>query len=308
MWTEDAVRHLEAKGFKASCLPFARMKDIRRDLDSLLEDGALVESFYEMHLTEFKYDGPDGLPNPNSVIVISQAHPALRTSFVVEGRRMEAIVPPGFGCHTKMVQKAKDVLNGFAPGHRFEFVPLPLKTLAARSGLARYGRNNVTYVEGFGSFHRLTALATDLECESDRWGERRMMERCEKCTTCVKVCPTRSIRTDRFLINGETCLTNLNEMPPDVPFPPTLDPKMHNAIVGCMICQMKCPENRMFARFIEDRPGFDENETNYLLKGDFSDEKKAKAMDERLMMVGLDLTIFPRTLVGLIEGERARTG
>jgi epoxyqueuosine reductase len=37
-----------------------------------------------------------------------------------------------------------------------------LKRLAVRSGLARYGRNNVTYVEGMGSFLELSASLTDM--------------------------------------------------------------------------------------------------------------------------------------------------
>jgi epoxyqueuosine reductase len=35
---------------------------------------------------------------------------------------------------------------------------LPLKSLAVRSGLAAYGRNNVCYVPGMGSFLELVGL------------------------------------------------------------------------------------------------------------------------------------------------------
>ncbi|MDD1770462.1 MAG: hypothetical protein LUO79_05190, partial [Methanomassiliicoccales archaeon] len=82
--------------------------------------------------------------------------------------------------------------------------------------------------------------------------------------------------------------------------------EVHNAIVGCMVCQRNCPEDRKFVNFIEDRNGFDEKDTRYLLKGDFSDEKKAKAMDEKLAAVGIDLSIFPRNLVALVESEKCR--
>jgi len=35
---------------------------------------------------------------------------------------------------------------------------VPIDRLAVRGGLATYGRNNVTYVPGMGSFHRLSAF------------------------------------------------------------------------------------------------------------------------------------------------------
>ncbi|MGD1060089.1 MAG: 4Fe-4S double cluster binding domain-containing protein [Methanomassiliicoccales archaeon] len=306
MRAEDAVEHLVKSGYKASCLPVSRLKDARNDLEALLSSGALVGSFYEMHLSHFAWDRPKDFPEAESVIVVSLAQPMVRTSFAIDGEKIEALVPPTYAGSKKMIDEAKAKLETFSPGHRFEFARLPMKTLATRSGLARYGRNNITYVDGFGSFQRLTVFLTDLECASDHWSEKRMLERCEKCTTCVKMCPTRSISTERFLIHAETCLTNLNEMEADKPFPSYVRPEMHNAIVGCMVCQMKCPEDRKFVGFIEDRRGFNEEETRYLMKGDFSDERKAKEMEEKLTEVGIDLSIFPRNLVALVESEKRR--
>jgi epoxyqueuosine reductase len=306
MKAEDAVKHMEANGCRASCLPFARLKDAKKDLEDLLKSGALVGSFFDMHLKNFKWDEPEDFPTAKSVIIVSKAVPIIRTSFQLDGKKIEALVPPTYAGWKDVSELLKKMLQDFAPGHRFDYVFVPNKTLATRSGLARYGRNNVTYVEGFGSFHRLAVYLTDLECASDRWGEKKMLDRCEKCTTCIKMCPTQSISTERFLIHGETCLTHLNEMAADKPFPSYLKPEVHNAIIGCMVCQMKCPEDRKFVGFIEDRPGFDEKETRYLLKGDFSDEKMAKAMDEKLATVGIDLSIFPRNLVALVESKKCK--
>jgi len=301
---EDAVECLERNGYRASCLPFSRTADVRADLEGLLSSGALDREVYELYLKDFGWTRPSDFQNAASVIVVSLAQPMLRTYFTVNGQRIGALIPPTYAGSKKMIDEAKRKLDAFAPGHRFEFVRLPMKTLATRSGLARYGRNNITYVDGFGSFQRLTAFLTDLECTSDRWQEKRMLDRCEKCTTCLKVCPTRSITADRFLIHAETCLTFLNELPADRPFPPYVKSEMHNAIVGCMVCQRKCPEDRKFLGSIEERPGFDEAETDYLLKGDFSNKEWAKEMEQKLAIVGIDLSIFPRNLAALLESER----
>jgi len=43
----------------------------------------------------------------------------------------------------------------------------PFKTLATRTGLAKYGKNNITYTECGGSYHRLTAFYTDMDLETD---------------------------------------------------------------------------------------------------------------------------------------------
>ena len=42
-----------------------------------------------------------------------------------------------------------------APATSAEILKAPLKSLAVHMGLAVYGRNNITYVPGFGSGHQL---------------------------------------------------------------------------------------------------------------------------------------------------------
>jgi epoxyqueuosine reductase len=63
---------------------------------------------------------------------------------------------------------------------------LPLKLLAAHSGLAVYGRNNIAYVSGMGGFLGLTAVYSDLPCEQDSWQEPQLMKRGETCNSLCK--------------------------------------------------------------------------------------------------------------------------
>ncbi|MHA1499274.1 MAG: hypothetical protein ACTSXN_07380 [Promethearchaeota archaeon] len=61
---------------------------------------------------------------------------------------------------------------------------LHLKLLAVSSGIGTYGRNNICYIEGMGSFCTLHAYYTNYKMENDSWHELKMMDHCENCTYC----------------------------------------------------------------------------------------------------------------------------
>jgi epoxyqueuosine reductase len=129
--------------------------------------------------------------------------------------------------------------------------------------LAEYGRNNISYIPGLGSFHRLVAFYSDFPCVEDNWGDPKVMERCETCTVCQKMCPTGAIPTDRFLLRAERCLSFFNESPDE--FPDWIDSSCHHCLVGCLACQKTCPVDKKFVDNIEDGPPFSAKETELIL-------------------------------------------
>jgi ferredoxin len=82
---------------------------------------------------------------------------------------------------------------------------LPLKRIAVQSGLAEYGRNNITYVSGMGSRLQLESFLTDMPCEATDWREPVTASMCENCTLCLDNCPTGAQRKDRFLLDSLKC-------------------------------------------------------------------------------------------------------
>jgi epoxyqueuosine reductase len=116
-----------------------------------------------------------------------------------------------------------------------------------------------------GSYHRLTVFATDLPCKYDPWQNLQILERCSKCKACLHNCPTGAISGDNFLIKAERCLTLFNERL--APFPNWIDPKSHNSVIGCMRCQITCPENKEYKSVLVKENFFSETETNLILKG-----------------------------------------
>jgi epoxyqueuosine reductase len=189
-------------------------------------------------------------------------------------------------------------------GHRVAEACLPKKLLAARCGLAAYGRNNITYVPTMGSFHGLVALFCDLPLQEDNWGQPQMLERCEKCSACRRACPAGAIPSDRFLLHAERCISFHNEKPSEVPFPAWMDPSWHNCLVGCLHCQRVCPENRDVWEWVEEGAEFSGEETALLLEGVPLDQLP-EATVEKLAQVEMDgyADVLSRNLKVMLRGE-----
>jgi epoxyqueuosine reductase len=115
-----------------------------------------------------------------------------------------------------------------------------------------------------GSFLQLVGAFSDLPCDDDPWREPKMLDRCESCVACLRLCPTGAITSDRFLLHAEQCLTYHNEA--SVDFPSWIDPSWHDCLIGCMRCQLACPENKTVQEWFEDRAEFSEQETALFLQ------------------------------------------
>jgi len=296
---------LEKDGCSAKAISTDRLEQLKEDIMSLRNTGALDEKVFNDYLVSMKYQVPDDFPEAKSIIVIAVPQPQLRIAFMWKGKRVETVVPPTYAFAREVDERMKKVMGGsVAPKVlRLQKTVVPLKTLASRSGLILYGRNNIAYAPKKGSFLRLTAFYTELVCEDDTWGERKMLPMCKTCRNCLKACPNGVIAEDRFLIKVERCLTFLNEQSAEKAFPDWVDPAAHNAIVGCMHCQRVCPYNKSLIASYTDGGEFSEAETAYLLRGEFKGDK-AKAMEDKLKLIGLDLSIFPRNLMVLLDRRK----
>jgi len=87
---------------------------------------------------------------------------------------------------------------------------LPLKALAVKSELGRYGLNDICYVGDMGTGIILLAYFTDYEFLGDHWGDMKMLDQCEKCRICIEHCPTKVIQEDNFVIDVARCVSLYN--------------------------------------------------------------------------------------------------
>jgi epoxyqueuosine reductase len=190
----------------------------------------------------------------------------MRIVFHWQGQRVPMVAPPTYVSYTPRTEGVQAILAGWLQheGYRLAKPKLPLKTLAVRGGLADYGRNNICYVPGMGSFLQLVGAFSDIPCDGDPWREPKALDRCESCVACLRLCPTGAITNDRFLLRAERCLTYHNEAAGD--FPSWIDPSWHHCLIGCMRCQTACPENRAVLDWFEDRAEFSEQETDLFIQ------------------------------------------
>jgi epoxyqueuosine reductase len=266
---DDLHAHLESNGLKARVVSISRLDELRREIHDRHAQGQFDPGFYQARLDWFSFAPPDDLPGAASIVVVAKPRPQHQARFTWNGRTVTLIIPPTYVHSAAVRQEVAGLLEGWLTPRNYRLTRprLPVKALAVRGGLAEYGRNNITYVAGMGSFHQLAAFYSDLPCPEDGWREPRMMDRCQTCHACRRACPTGAISSDRFLLRAERCISFLNEQPADVPFPPWVDPSWHNCLVGCMLCQRACPETMPFLEWIEAGEEFAHDETALLLAG-----------------------------------------
>ncbi|MCU7496105.1 MAG: FeS-binding protein [Ignavibacteria bacterium] len=291
---------LKNRGFKGSIISAERLKTVGQEINRLYQEKVLDPEFSAERLSFFNFT--PSFPDAKIIILTASPQPQKLVSFSFNGRLYNFTVPPTYAHETDMT--VEELLHSILgpEGYHIIWASLPVKLLAVHSGLAEYGRNNITYIPGMGSFFRLVAYFSDFPAEEDGWRDLKMMKRCETCTACVNKCPSGAIPEDRFLLHAEKCLTFHNEREKD--FPEWLDLFWHNSLIGCMQCQRICPENKAFANWTLKSESFSEEETSLILDAasplQLPDETIEK-LDKASLLE--DLPVVSRNLKTLLEQQ-----
>jgi Uncharacterized Fe-S protein len=282
------------KGDRLKVISVKHLGELQELLDNFMKEEELnefqkwiIKDLYRFGLPEVDFD-------VKSVILIAIHHPFYaEVEFCKDGRKNQvlSLVRADFRAADNYLA---DYMRSKEYSIRAEY-NLPIKRLAVHSGLAKYGRNNITYIDGMGSNFSYAAYFTDMPCEEDTWGEVNNAKACEKCNACIDNCPTKAIRADRFLIDNQKCLSCLNEMPGE--FPEWLPESIHHTIYDCLICQRICPMNAGQKNKILRGISFNEEETNMLLEGKPLDAFTEEAQD-KIRLLGMDewYAAMPRNL------------
>lgn len=242
-YAEDLPPALERAGMKAVAVRPERAREACGDVTERCRRGEtdprVSARFFGRFVT------PEYLATPEwakSLFVVAIPSPVSVVRFDAGNGPAEATIPPTY-VYGRDEGRALALLRDSTGAARIEFALGPRKVLAARSGLALYGRNNLCYVKGMGSAARLAAFycSLPLGAETDSWGEPRVMDRCSTCGACVRSCPAGCFREGRFIVGADRCLTFANESAEDDVT--GLPRSWHNALIGCLRCQTACPEN-----------------------------------------------------------------
>jgi epoxyqueuosine reductase len=308
---EGLTKKLASADFKCTFISAQHLPDLRRDLEKLLEEGTLKREFYDEIVSRLElywhFDATAYFPQAESVIIAMVFQPKTSLGFELSGKKYYAIIPPTYIYNTD--KQVVDIMSPYLEkyGYNIGDALLPTKLLAVRSGMAKYGRNNITYADGWGSYYRLRAFFSNLPCTDDHWQEPEAMDLCSECTACIAKCPTHAISRDRFLIDADKCLTFFNEASHE--FPRWLDPTWHNCLVGCMICQDVCPANKNHTSWTMPGGDFSEEETVMILDGVAQDRlpKNTAVKLQRVNMLDY-YSLLKRNLGVLIENQREGVG
>jgi epoxyqueuosine reductase len=287
------------------------LEEMQEDIDKLRREGKLSNNeVYRSYIDSKKFEIPKTLPNTKSIIILAIFSKPALVNFHLDGKKHDVIIPPNYyNDGTTFEDFEKLILNEIIkePGYKVEFTnKLHVKLLTVRSGLGKYGRNNICYVDSWGSMVNLFAYFTDYQFEEDNWTEIKMLDQCETCAFCIKNCPTKAIplpSDKNFVINAGKCISVYNEIqgviPDWVPF------DAHNALIGCMRCQEHCPANLEVIKLKERFEDITSDETEMLLDGNYGD-KLTESLSKKLKMFTPPnaervLSVLKRNLVYLIK-------
>jgi epoxyqueuosine reductase len=268
-WVLDTcARH----GDQATFIAIERLVEARQELEAL-ERREVLNDFQRVILHQiFELDLPALDFLPRSILLVATPSPgAAELQFHWQGRARWVKLPRSYVDKRRSPVRILETLEGglAAQGYHLAHAPrLPHKLLAVRSGLGKYGRNNLVYVAGMGSFINLNLFFSDLPCPDDGWCATQMMAACEFCRICQQACPTAAIRADRVLLDNERCLPYFNEAGSEWDFPDWIDPAAHHCLYGCLRCQNVCPVNHDYLH--NGAPvhvAFSPDETGALLEG-----------------------------------------
>jgi epoxyqueuosine reductase len=284
---------------RLAVLGMAELAETGRFISQLKELGQLDARFFQNYLVGLVQSATNPEPHWKSIILLSCPRPAHRLIFEAKAGPISCFIPPTYVEYRMFgMMLLRDLRVSL--GREFPLTAIlraPLKSLAVRSGLVTYGRNNITYSGEYGSYHQLVGFISEAELEPfclDGPVAGPQLPDCARCSACVWRCPTQAIDKKRFLLHAEKCLTLFTENPGILPpVRDKLDGEML-CLAGCLACQTVCPANKDKLK-VEPAPvSFTATETKRFLADEGKLTGSARRVDpvwkgirKKLMILGM---------------------
>ncbi|MFB3776490.1 MAG: hypothetical protein ACE141_02735 [Bryobacteraceae bacterium] len=257
--------------YRYRTLPVSRFRELQEEYDKALASPLYSRAkAFRDQVARLSFKVPADFPAAKAVIVVAAFTKSMYARFTLDGTQFRLLVPPQYYADEMNAANLLGIVRReIVKNASYRIVDVsnsvPLKLLAARSGLGRYGRNNLLFVDGMGSYNLLYAFLTDCPFPEDNWTQLSILGHCQRCDHCDRSCPTTCLSYANFPINIDRCVTLYNERPGT--FPSWMLRSSHTALMGCMRCQDSCPEDGGFAELAGMLEDVSEDETRKILKG-----------------------------------------
>lgn len=260
--------------YKYKTLSVDRFAALQKEFDAAKNKGQLSRhAAFRSQIATLACKPPAGFTGAKSIVVMAAYSKNMYANFRLDGTSHKILIPFQYYDDDMDAGRLKGILEKEiikTPGRRVVDVSqqVPLKLLAARSGLGRYARNSLVFVDGMGSYNLLYAFVTDHPFP-DSWTNLEILDECNHCHACERSCPTGCISRWSYDVNIDKCLTLYNEN--SGTFPNWMLGSMHHALMGCMRCKAPCPVNEGIAELSGNLEEVTEEETRKILKGAVDD-------------------------------------
>jgi epoxyqueuosine reductase len=288
---KEIIEWAHLRGMSVAIGSIQRLEDAINEILKLRDRDELDQLIFRRLMEWLEKRTDSSCQTFKSIIALALPRPAHIISFEMNDGPFVVLLPPTYVKYDDIFKiYFTDFINYF--GNKLgeaQLVKAPLKTLAVKLGLAAYGKNNITYVEKFGTYHQLMAFATEKELkpynEHNIVGNNQLQQ-CADCSICTTLCPTKAIGRERFLLRAERCLTFFNEREGELPANVLLPSNLQPCFIGCMVCQEFCPVNKGLLRIEPTGVLFDRKETKDILEG--KNENEAwKGIRKKLDKLGI---------------------
>ena len=284
MLGKEAQKH----GDRLAAISVDHLVDVKRDFDdSGIDD---ISQYY-------RFEPRDDLGfAAQSILVVASPSPLASVVFNKDGEKKTVTIPPTYVGMEKQEAAIEQYLQSALHEYGFAVTragQLPCKPIAVHAGLGLFGRNSLVYVDGMGSFVRLSLFFSDMPCQHELFYPLRRHDACQNCNRCVDNCPAGGLTHQRDYVNYDRCLTTMNERAED--FPDWVKPEWHHALIGCMKCQCVCPLNKPYMECSDEIVCYSAEETLSLINGELP--------DALLAPLGMEYChqILPRNVAALLR-------
>ena len=134
---------LREKGYRGAVVPIEHVTYLKYEIEENVRRRKIDTALYERYLSGFEFDVTERLPKACSIIITAAPQPQRKITFHYNEQARTVIIPPTYYYDTD--DRTRNILQNILSSRDYHFctAAVPSKLLAACSGMAQFGKNNI---------------------------------------------------------------------------------------------------------------------------------------------------------------------